>query len=243
LGIKDLLSRRPGALSGGEAQRVAIGRALLSRPRLLLLDEPLAALDESRKAEILPYLERLRDEAGIPILYVSHSVPEIARLATTLVAIDAGRVLRVGPAPELLSDPDIAPVIGVREAGAIVAAQVTRHHADGLTELACSAGTIFLPRLALPEGGAVRIRIEAQDVMLAGTRPEAISALNVLPVAITARRAGAGPGVMLQLRAGDDLLLARVTARSAAAMGLVEGWTGYAIVKSVAVAAADVGQT
>lgn len=240
LGIGDLLSRRPGTLSGGEAQRVAIGRALLSRPRLLLLDEPLSALDDARKAEVLPYLERLRDEAGIPILYVSHSVAEIARLATTVVALEAGRVVRVGPAEEVLSDPDVVPVLGVREAGALVHATVLAHHDDGLTELTWSAGRLLLPRLAQAVGASVRVRIEAQDVMLAASRPEGISALNVVPVTITALHMGDGPGAIVQMRAGEDFVLARVTRRSATAMGLAEGWQGFAVVKSVAVAAGNV---
>ncbi len=241
LGIGDLLARAPGALSGGEAQRVAIGRALLTRPRLLLLDEPLAALDEARKAEILLYLERLRDEAGIPILYVSHSVSEIARLATTVVAMEAGRVVRAGPAADVLSDPGVVQVFGVREAGALVQARVVAHHADGLTELSWSGGVLWLPRLQSAPGADVRVRIEAQDVMLAATRPEGISALNVMAVTVTSLRHGTGPGVMVQVRAGEDLILARVTERSARAMGLADGWQGYGVVKSVAVASGDVG--
>jgi molybdate transport system ATP-binding protein len=242
LGIDHLLDRRPAALSGGEAQRVAIGRALLSRPRMLLLDEPLAALDEARKAEILPYLERVRDAAEVPILYVSHSVAEVARLATTLVALEAGKDVRVGPASDLLSDPDIAPVIGIREAGAVVSARVVGHHEDGLTELAAAGGTLWLPRIDAQKDAHLRVRIEAQDVMLAAARPRDISALNVLPVRVTALREGQGPGVMVQLAAGPDHLLARITHRSARAMGLAEGWNGYAVLKSVAVASGNIGQ-
>jgi molybdate transport system ATP-binding protein len=242
LGIDHLLDRRPAALSGGEAQRVAIGRALLSRPRMLLLDEPLAALDEARKAEILPYLERVRDAAEVPILYVSHSVAEVARLATTLVALEAGKVVRVGPASDLLSDPDIAPVIGIREAGAVLSARVVGHHEDGLTELAAAGGTLWLPRIDAQKDAHLRVRIEAQDVMLAAARPRDISALNVLPVRVTALREGQGPGVMVQLAAGPDHLLARITHRSARAMGLAEGWNGYAVLKSVAVASGNIGQ-
>jgi len=135
LGIAHLMDRAPHALSGGEKQRVAIGRALLSRPRMLLMDEPLAALDTARKAEILPYLERLRDCLNLPVLYVSHSVPEVARLATTLVVLEEGRVARAGPAEAVLSDPDMVRQIGVRAAGAVLPARVLTHHDDGLTEL------------------------------------------------------------------------------------------------------------
>ncbi len=139
LGMGPLLDRRPGALSGGEKQRVAIGRALLAAPRLILADEPLASLDEARKAEILPYFERLRDEAALPILYVSHATSEVARLATTVVVIARGRVLRQGPAVEVLGDPGVTP-LGAREAGAILETRVVAHHADGLSELDANGG-------------------------------------------------------------------------------------------------------
>ncbi len=241
LGIEALLERRPGALSGGERQRVALGRALLARPRLLLMDEPLAALDEARKDEILPYLERLRDELGVPILYVSHSVAEVARLATTVVVMEAGRVLRAGQAAEVFSDLDVARAIGVREAGAVLTARVVRHHSDGLTELAVSAGPLFLPRVGAGPGAGLRLRVEAQDVILSRTRPEGLSALNILPAVVAAVRMGEGPGALVQLRAGEDVLLARVTRRSAEALGLAPGISCFAVVKSVAVAPRDVG--
>lgn len=243
LGIGGLLDRRPARLSGGEKQRVAVGRALLSSPRLLLMDEPLAALDEARKAEILPYLERLRDETEIPILYVSHSVAEVARLATTVVALEAGRVALTGPTAAVLSDPDAAPTLGLREAGAVVDARIAAHHEDGLTELAISAGRLFLPHVDAPVGAAVRVRIHAQDVMLARTRPEGISALNILPAKVAEVRQGAGPGVLVQLAAGDDRILARLTRRSANALELAPGVDCFAVVKSVAVPQGDVAPT
>lgn len=241
LGIGLLLHRQPGALSGGEKQRVAIGRALLCNPRLLLMDEPLAALDEARKAEILPYLERLRDETRVPILYVSHSMAEVARLATTLVVMEAGRVLRVGPASALLSDPAIAPVLGLREAGAILSARLAAQEGDGLTRLETSAGPLLLPRVEAALGQTLRIRIHAQDVIVARTRPEGLSALNILPAVVAEVRLGEGPGALVQLRVGEDLILARITRRSAEALALGPGVPCFAILKSVAVAQGDVG--
>jgi len=241
LGIGALLDRRPARLSGGEKQRVAIGRALLARPKLLLMDEPLAALDEERKAEILPYLERLRDETLIPVLYVSHSMAEVARLATTLVLVEAGRVVRSGPATDVMSDPDSAHALGIRTAGASLHATVTAQEDDGLTRLEASAGSLFLPRVDAAVGTRLTIRIPAQDVILSRTRPEGLSALNVLPATVTAVRLGEGPGAIIQLQMGDDLLLARITRRSALALELAPGVACFAILKTVAVAQTNVG--
>ena len=241
LGIDGLLARRPAGLSGGEKQRVAIGRALLANPRLLLMDEPLAALDEERKAEILPYLERLRGETDIPVLYVSHSKAEVARLATTLVLMDHGRVIRSGPANEVLSDPEYVPALGVRTAGAALQAVVVAQEEDGLTRLEASAGPLFLPRIEARLGARLTIRILAQDVILSRTRPEGLSALNMLPAMVTAVRLGEGPGAIVQLKAGDDLLLARITRRSVQALELAPGAACFAVLKSVAVAQSDVG--
>ena len=242
LGIGGFLERRPGSLSGGEKQRVAIGRALLANPSLLLMDEPLAALDEERKAEILPYLERLCEETAIPVLYVSHSMAEVARLATTLVLMDNGRVIRAGPASDVLSDPENVPALGVRTAGASLHATVAAQEDDGLTRLEASAGPLFLPRVDASIGARLSIRILAQDVILSRTRPEGLSALNVLPATVTAVRLGDGPGAIIQLRAGEDLLLARITRRSALALGLSPGAECFAILKTVAVAQTDVGR-
>ena len=242
LGIAPLLSRRPANLSGGETQRVAMGRALLSDPELLLMDEPLAALDDARRAEILPYLERLRDEVRVPIVYVSHQVGEVARLATTLVALQGGRVVRAGPLAEILSDPGAVPDIGVREAGAVLTARVAVADAgDGLSELTISGGSLSLPRVAAPAGAAVRVRIRAHDVILATRRPVGLSALNVLPATVTGVRDGEGPGVVVALACGDDRLLARVTRRSATGLGLAPGLPCFAILKSVAVDRLDIG--
>jgi molybdate transport system ATP-binding protein len=220
LGIAGLLDRRPADLSGGEKQRVAIGRALMARPAMLLMDEPLAALDAPRKAEILPYLARLRDETRVPILYVSHALDEVAQLATTLVLIEGGTVRACGPVAEVLADPAHVPLLGVRGAGAVLEALVVAHHADGLTELDCAGGRLFVPLRADPVGQRLRLRIEAQDVMVALDRPTGISALNILAGRVTAIRQGDGPGAVVQIAVGDSLILARVTRRSVLALGL-----------------------
>ncbi|MEL7213512.1 MAG: molybdenum ABC transporter ATP-binding protein [Pseudomonadota bacterium] len=241
LGIGHLMDRTPVALSGGETQRVAIGRALLARPDLLLLDEPLAALDAPRKDEILPYLERLRSEARIPILYVSHSVAEVARLATTVIVLEDGKVVRTGPATDVLSDPKAVSQLGVRDAGAVLQARVRHHHDDGLSELETSAGRLFLPKVDAQIGATLRVRIQAQDVILSRTRPEGLSALNILPGTVTSLLKGDGPGVLVQMSSGTDQVLARVTRRSAQTLELAEGATCYAVVKTVSVARADIG--
>jgi molybdate transport system ATP-binding protein len=241
LGIGALLDRRPAALSGGEKSRVAIGRALLSGPRLLLMDEPFAALDEARKVEILPYVEALRDSFNLPILYVSHALPEVARLATTIAVIEAGRLAAIGPAAEVLSDPATAPLMGLADAGAILTAQVAAHEEDGLTRLDTAAGPIWLPRLQGPVGQKVRIRVAAQDVILARHRPEGLSALNILPVRVAEVQEGRGPGVLVRLDLGGESLLARITRRSASALEITPGAAVFAVVKSVAVAQGDVG--
>lgn len=240
LGLGPLLARRPAGLSGGEKQRVAIGRALLAGPRLILADEPLAALDDARKAEILPYFERLRDEVQVPILYVSHSATEVARLATTVIALQDGRVARQGPAVEVLGDASVTP-LGAREAGALLSATVTRHHPDGLTELSAGGHPLFLPLLPQPPGSAVRVRVAAHDVILSRDAPVGLSALNIVPARVADLRPGGGPGTLITLDTQAGRVLARVTRRSAAALGLEPGVSCYAVIKAVSVAPGDIG--
>ncbi len=239
LGIGPLLGRRPAMLSGGERQRVAIGRALLAAPRLILADEPLAALDEARKAEILPYFERLRDEVSVPILYVSHAPAEVARLATTVVALEDGRVTGQGPAMQILGDPNVMPT-GVRDAGALLQAVVVRHHDDGLSELSAGGVPLFVPRVPHPAGAPLRLRIAASEVILSRARPEGLSALNILPGVVEAIREGEGPGAMVSLDTPAGRVLARLTRRSVAAMDLRVGVACHAIVKTVAIAPENV---
>ncbi len=229
LGIGPLLERRPESLSGGEKQRVAIGRALLAHPRLVLMDEPLASLDEARRAEILPYIERLRDEAGVPILYVSHSVAEVARLATTVVILTEGRVTAVGPVADILSLADSG------DAGGVLDAVVARHdEAFQLSVLTTAAGELQVPRLSAPAGASVRAYIRARDVMLSLRPPEEISALNVLAgriVAITPSANGAQADVRLDCNGAN--LTARLTAKSVQRLALAPGRPVYAVIKSV----------
>lgn len=244
LDLAPLLDRRTPTLSGGERQRVAIGRALLSRPRLLMLDEPLSALDAARKAEILPYLERLAGEGRVPMLYVSHAMSEVARLASQLLVLQAGRVVLRGPLDRVLADPAAMALLGVHDAGAVLSARVLGYDAaDGLTELALDRGRLTLPGNLGPVGRTLRLRIPAQDVILALTPPAGLSALNVLPVTVVSLVAGQGPGVAVGLACGQDRLLARITRRSASAMGLAEGMEIFAILKATAVSPQDIGST
>ena len=234
LGLGDLLDRRPFHLSGGEKQRVAIGRALLSQPEILLADEPLAALDQERKSQLLPVFERLRDEFNIPIVYVSHSANEVARLADTVIAMQDGKVLRQGAAADVLGDLNVLP-LGPREAGAVLVAKVKQHADDGLTELSLGEASLHVPQVSAPIGTSVRVRIEAQDVMLATEKPVGISALNVMPALVTGIRMGGGPGGLVQVSVDGQTLLSRVTKRSIAALGLAVGQQVFVVAKSVSV--------
>lgn len=233
LGIGTLLDRRPAALSGGERQRVAIGRALLSAPDLILADEPLAALDDPRKDEILPYFERLRDELDVPILYVSHAAAEVARLATTVVALEHGRVIRQGDAADVLGDPTVLPM-GAGQAGALLQARIVAHHDDGLTELDAAGTPLWVPGRSGTPGATVRLRVAAQDVILSRTRPVGLSALNVLGGVVATVTPGTGPDVLVAIDTQAGRILSRVTRRSAAALALAPGVAVHAIVKSVA---------
>ncbi|AZO02280.1 MULTISPECIES: molybdenum ABC transporter ATP-binding protein [unclassified Mesorhizobium] len=242
LGIGHLLDRRPAKLSGGEKQRVAIGRALLASPKLLLMDEPLASLDEARKAEILPYIERLRDETKIPIVYVSHSVAEVARLASDVVVLSQGKVAAAGPTEAIMQRLDLLPAEERGEGGAVLDTKVLRHdEAFGMTVLTSPAGEIRVPKLAMAAGAPVRIRIRARDVMIATERPAGLSALNILAGTITAVRPGIGPTVEIAIDCNGAIVLARITEQSKHTLRLALGQQVFAVIKTVSFDSATTG--
>ncbi len=236
LGIGALLGRRPGLLSGGEKQRVAIGRALLASPRLLLMDEPLAALDDARKAEILPYIERLRDASQVPIVYVSHSVAEVTRLASTIVLLADGRVAASGPVPQVMARMDLLPLTGRCEAGAVIEMRVAAHDERyQLTTVRSAAGELRLPRIDLAIGAAVRVRILARDVVLGLDPPKGLSALNVLAGRIAEIGAPDGPIADVRVELNGAMLLAQVTRLTLDRLDLTPGRPVFAIIKTVAI--------
>lgn len=235
LGIGHLLRRRPRALSGGERQRVALGRALLSRPRLLLMDEPLAALDAPRKADILPFLERLRDVSGPPILYVTHALDEVDRLADTLVLMEAGRVVAAGPLEALTARPDLPVLSGRRDAGGVLACTVAAHDpARGLTRLCFAGGRLEVPLRPEPAGARLRLRVQARDVAVATEEPRGVSVHNVLPAIVASIVPAGAHEVYVTLRVGPTPLLARLTRDAVARLGLAPGSRVFALVKSAA---------
>lgn len=234
LGIDHLLDRKPDRLSGGERQRVAIARALAVGPRLLLMDEPLAALDLKRKLEILPYLERLHEELDIPVFYVSHSPDEVARLADHLVVMDEGRVHAAGPLVETLARLDLPVRLG-REAGTVLEAKIGAIDAQWhLARVDFHGGSVWTRDQGLPLGHRLRIHILARDVSLA-ERPAPSSIQNVLRGSIDAVGDDEHPGLALvRVRVGEALLLARLTRRAVASLGIVVGREMWVQVKSVA---------
>jgi molybdate transport system ATP-binding protein len=231
-----LLGRRPARISGGERSRVALGRALLADPHLLLLDEPLAALDATRREEIIPYLERLRDEAKVPMFYVTHSVEELSRLADDVIVLNSGRIVKTGDVFELLSDLEFSSLTGVAGYGAVIPAVVSaRRDAEGLTLLSFDGGTLAVPQVDHREGTPLRIRVRAEDVLLALEPPAQISANNVLAARVTAIRAPDGIYADVQLSSGGAKLVARITRSSLDRLRIVEGMPLFAVLKSVTI--------
>lgn len=238
LGLTPLLGRRTAALSGGERQRTAIARALLSDPAALVLDEPLSALDPTRKSEILPWLERLRDHLRLPILYISHATDELARLADQVVLMRAGVSQPALTLSQLLSDPVLGPTLGPREEGALIHATIGGDAGDGLTHVQTDAGPMLLSRNLPAQGSRIALRIFAHEVLLSRDRPDGMSALNALPATVISVTSTAPAEALVQLQAGQARLLAKVTARSVRNLSLAPGAPCYALVKSVALARA-----
>jgi len=235
LGIDHLLQRWPHELSGGERQRVALARALANNPRLLLLDEPLAALDTPRKTEILFYLERMQAELNIPIIYVSHAIDEVARMADHLVLLDAGKVCASGPTAEMLTRLDL-PLAHGDGAGAVLSVTVLSHDSDDhLTTVNFCGGTLVIPKQPATIGQRLRIRVQARDVSLTLEKQTGTSILNILSVNVTALTPDSPGQMMVALDVGGITLLARITSRSAHLLGLVPGLALYAQIKGVAI--------
>ena len=234
LGLEGLLERRPGGLSGGEKQRVAIGRALLASPKVLLLDEPLAALDAPRKAEILQYLELLRDELRIPMIYVSHAVEEVVRLADTVVLMSRGKVVATGEVEEVMGRPDLRPAAGVFEGGAVLDARVIEQDVKyDLATLAFDGGNLTVTNLDALIGEPVRVRIRARDVSIALEPPQRVSIQNILRGKIAAVGAERNGTVDVAVLVGAVTLHSRVTQRAADQLALAPGLEVYALIKAV----------
>ncbi len=242
LDLGRLLGRRPHGLSGGESQRVAIGRALLASPRILLMDEPLASLDTPRKAEILYYVERLRDEVRVPIVYVSHAIDEVVRLADTVVLLSDGRVAGAGPVAEMAGRLELRPYLGRFEGGAVIQARVAAHDLDwGLTQLDFPGGSLYAPDVDALVGEPIRVRIRARDVSLATERPQNLSMQNVVAGIVRAVGDANGASVDVQLDVAGTPIIARVTRKSVAELRLEPGKRVFALIKAVAIDRHSVG--
>lgn len=236
LGISPLLTRRPHTLSGGERQRVAIGRALLAHPHLLLMDEPLASLDSARKAEIMPYLTRLKTALRLPILYVTHSLDEVTQLADSMVLIEAGRVISCGPLSEMAARADL-PLAQRDDAGAVLLCRVAEHDARReLTRLEGAGATLLVPLLDAPIDAECRVRIPAREVILAAKPPDAISLHNIVPGEVRRITADAARrSVLVEMALPNGALIARVTPDAIARLALSPGRPVLGLIKSTSI--------
>jgi molybdate transport system ATP-binding protein len=235
LGLGDLLERRPADLSGGEAQRVAIARALMRAPRLVLMDEPLASLDAARKAEILPYLDRLHASSSVPIIYVSHNLDEICRLCDHLVILDHGQVVANDALHSVLARMDL-PQIGGDEAGAVITGDIASFDTGyDLTRLTFTGGELWLPGRLGEIGDSYRLRIRANDISLCKERPTDSTVLNLLDVMIEDIQDTTGATQLVRIVAGNERLMARITRRSREQLNLQPGDKVVAQIKAAAV--------
>jgi molybdate transport system ATP-binding protein len=239
LGLGQILDRMPNLLSGGEKQRVAIGRALLSGPKLLLMDEPLASLDQARKSEIMPYIERLRDETKVPIIYVSHSVAEVARLATDIIVMSHGKVIASGTTEEIMQQSDLMPVEEQGEAGSMLEMVVVSFDDKfGITLLRSAVGEIRVPGRFAAIGKTIRLRVRSRDVLIANQRPEGLSALNVLEGKIAGINRH-GPLVDVKIDCAGTAITSRITYQSSESLKLAVGMPMFAIVKTASIDAGN----
>ncbi|MGH8743727.1 MAG: molybdenum ABC transporter ATP-binding protein [Burkholderiales bacterium] len=234
LGLENLLERRPAALSGGEKQRVAIGRALLASPRILLMDEPLASLDIQRKTEILQYIELLHLEVRIPIVYVTHAMEEVVRLADTLVLMSEGKSIAAGGVEDLMNRLDLWPLTGRYETGAVIETVVSRHDPEfDLTTLRFNGGELFVANMDALIGEKVRVRVRARDVSIALQPPAEVSILNILHGRLMEIAQREGPIVDVRIDIGGTPIIARVTQRSVRQLRLEAGQEVYAMIKAI----------
>jgi molybdate transport system ATP-binding protein len=236
LGIRPLLARRPKTLSGGERQRVAIGRGLLAQPHLLLMDEPLASLDAPRKAEILPFLTRLKTALKLPVIYVTHSLEELAQLGDSVVLLERGHVLAAGPLADIAGRADLP--LGQRDdAGAVLVCRVAEQDGDRvLTRLEGGGISLWVPNLDAELGAECRVRIPAKEVILAARVPEAISLHNIIPGTVRGLKHGpARRSVLVEIAVADGVLLSRVTPDAVTRLGLEPGRPVLSLIKSTSI--------
>ncbi|MES1262806.1 MAG: molybdenum ABC transporter ATP-binding protein [Peristeroidobacter soli] len=233
LGLGGLLTRRPHELSGGEKQRVAFGRALLSQPRLLLLDEPLASLDLARREEVLPYLERLRDAFAIPIVYVSHQFDEVLRLATRVVLLDSGRTVGDGDIATVSRDPQLRAIVGPDSVGAVLTGHVERLDATGLAVLRVGDAELSVELEGATVNQRIQIQVLARDVIVASERPVGLSVRNVVAARVMSVTPDSGRAVLVELDIGRTATLrARITSRASEELGLSKDKQVWALIKA-----------
>ena len=234
LGLETLLARRPHELSGGEKQRVALGRALLAQPRLLLLDEPLASLDAARREDVMPYLERLRDSLAIPIVYVSHQFDEVLRLATRMVLLDAGRTVAYGDIATVSRHPQLRAIVGPDAVGAVVSGTVERVDGTGLVQLRIGDALLSAELDGANVGQRIQIQVLARDVILATESPRGLSVRNVVPARIVSITPDVGRAVLVELDIGRTAtLLARITLRASQELALASEMQAWVLIKAV----------
>ncbi len=234
LDLGSLLGRHTWQLSGGERQRVALGRALLAQPRLLLMDEPLAAIDVAKREEVLPYFERLRDELALPIVLVTHHFEDVVRLATHVVLVDAGRVLAQGNLPAVSLTPALGALLGTEGVGAVIEGRVeSLDEGSGLATLSVGQGRMLVPGAGLKSGGSLRLQLLARDLILATLPPVGLSVRNQLRGAITGIKAEADHNIMVSVDIGGVALMARITTAAAVDLNLSVGQQVWVLVKAV----------